>query len=102
MFDPLIDTNGAVKWWAVPFAVLLAVLGLVIILALAGCYYRLTDRDTGAVYYTNDSASRWSLGPGESVRFTDAITGQERTLHYPRFETISRREYDAAVEGRDR
>lgn len=68
-----------------------------VLTAAAGCHYRLTDADTGAVYYVRDADSRWSLMPGESVRFTDARSGETMTLHYPKIETITRSEFDAAV-----
>ncbi len=73
-------------------------LTLVAVMLLGGCYYRLTDRETGSVYYTSDQQARWSLGPGESVHFTDARTGEQKTLFYPKIEILSGKEYRAGLQ----
>lgn len=71
------------------------------IFVVGGCYYRLTDEASQAVYYTADGpTTRWSLGPGEQVRFTDARTGERVVLLWPKIETISKKDFDQAVAGK--
>ncbi len=65
---------------------------LVLVLPLAGCHYRLTDSQTGAVYYTNELDGQWSFIPGQSVVFTDH-TGATVHLVRPKIETITKAEY---------
>lgn len=63
---------------------------------LGGCHYRLTDRNTGAVYYTTETDGQWStFPPGQSVVFVDR-TGKTVVLIKPKIETISKAEYEAA------
>ena len=72
---------------------------LAITLALAtlsGCYYRMTDRETGAVYYVQETDIELSFIPGNKV-FSDA-DGVMRKLVNPKMETISKAEYLAGRE----
>ncbi|MEE9609534.1 MAG: hypothetical protein V3U03_17490 [Myxococcota bacterium] len=62
-----------------------------------GCAYRLTDPATGRVFYTTDESTRWSLGPGEKVRFIDGRTGRTVVLDWPTIEVISRSEFEEAT-----
>ncbi len=62
---------------------------------LGGCYYRMTDRDTGAVYYVKETDIEMSFMPGHTL-FSD-VNGERRMLVHPKMETISKQEY---LEGR--
>ena len=73
---------------------LLALVAAAMILVAGGCHYRLTDPTSGRVFYTRDTDARWSLAPGEQVRFRDGVTGETVTLHWPKIETISPAEYE--------
>ena len=64
---------------------------------LSGCYYRLTDRETGAVYYVQETDIELSFIPGNKV-FSDA-NGVMRKLVNPEIETISKAEYLAGRGG---
>lgn len=64
---------------------------------LAGCdYYRVLDRDTGRVHYT-DSLTRAEDG---TVTITDSATGKTLTMIDPIVDGIDRPTYDHQLERR--
>lgn len=65
------------------------------ILAQAGCYYRVADRQSGAVYYTHHwVAAHGYQGP---LEFADHA-GRTVSLRASRVERIGRDEYREAVD----
>lgn len=64
---------------------------------LGGCtYYRVTDPDSGRVYYTNNwMAGRY--GYSGAVQFKDALTGANVTLSSSEVQEITKDEYDSPV-----
>ena len=58
---------------------------------LSGCttYYRVTDPDSGSVYYTNRLSG--------TVKFTDARSGKRVTLASSEVQAISKARYDSAI-----
>lgn len=77
------------------FAKLLAV--TLTLSTLGGCaYYRVTDPDSGKVYYTNNwMAGRY--GYSGTVQFRDAVSGANVTLSSSEVKEISKDDYDRAV-----
>lgn len=65
---------------------------------LGGCvtYYRVTDRESGKVYYTNNVLSDFRP-VSNSVHLVDPRDWQGRLLMSPKVEKIPAREYNLAV-----
>lgn len=65
---------------------------------LSGCvkYYRVTDRESGKVYYTNNILSDFRP-VSNSVHLVDPRDWQGRLLMSPKVEKIPAKEYNLAV-----
>lgn len=75
-----------------------ALLAAVLCLGLSACsYYRVTDSDTGDVYYTNDTL-KVKKSETKEITFTEKISREKVTLASPGVEKISRGEYKAEVQ----
>ncbi|MBX3352907.1 MAG: hypothetical protein KF684_08220 [Phycisphaeraceae bacterium] len=70
--------------------------------ALSGCvtYYRVTDRESGKTYYTNNMLSDFRP-VSNSVHLVDPRDWQGRLLMSPDVEKIPAKEYRAAVTKQD-
>jgi hypothetical protein len=67
--------------------------------ALSGCvtYYRVTDRESGKVYYTNNVLSDFRP-VSNSVNLVDPRDWQGYLLMSPKVEKITHKEYNLAVD----
>jgi outer membrane lipoprotein SlyB len=76
----------------------LLLLAVMLSLGFSGCArYRVTDSDTGDVYYTNDIHKVRKSQRRPEITFTEKITGEKVTLQSPAVERIPRAEYKAEV-----
>jgi len=66
----------------------LAILAFVV--SLTACHYRVTNPETGHVYYT-DNIKRYDQSG--SIGFKDMLTGQHVTLDSSEYEEISEKEF---------
>ena len=67
------------------------VLGLVFLVAGCASYYRVTDTQSGNVYYTKKVST--VKGGGGAVKLTDTRTGSAVTLQSSEVKEISKKEY---------
>lgn len=75
-----------------------ALLAAVLCLSLSACsYYRVTDSDTGDVYYTNDTC-KVKKSEKKEITFTEKMSREKVTLTSPGVEKISRSEYKGEVQ----
>ncbi len=80
------------------FGARLAALGLLTILGGCTAYYRVTDVGSGKSYYTtNWNAGRY--GYSGAARFRDAATGADVTLQSTEVRSMSKDEFEKAVQG---
>ncbi len=73
---------------------------ILIVLAclMTGCYYRITNPESGREYYSTDYKDYKESG---SIRFRDKRTGKLVTLNSWEVEKLPKEEYHAAIEGDD-
>ncbi len=81
---------------------LATVMALGMLAALNGCvtYYRVTDRESGKVYYTNNVLSDFRP-VSNSVQLVDPRDWQGYLLMSPKVEKISSKDYKLAVDNPD-
>jgi len=73
------------------FSIVMACLALVV---LTGCgHYRVTDVQTGTVYYTQDLHQ----SPDGVVAFNDVVTGNAMILQYPNIQSLTDKEFKEQV-----